>query len=56
MDLLSSEPVSSSEKPISKDHHRYYFVTPTGARPNQVLDDFRDWLIEISKAYRDDPI
>ncbi len=41
---------------IYEYRNRYYFVTPTGARPNQVLDDFRDWLIEISKAYRDDPI
>ncbi len=31
----------------------FYFVTPADARPNQALDDFRDWLIEISKPYRD---
>jgi LysR family glycine cleavage system transcriptional activator len=31
----------------------YYFVTPTGARPNQELDHFRDWLVEISKSHRD---
>lgn len=34
--------------------NRYYFVTPKGARPSQALDDFRTWLIEISKAYRND--
>jgi len=33
--------------------NRYYFVTPKGARPNQELDDFRDWLMEISKSHRD---
>ena len=30
----------------------YYFVTPKGARPNQELDDFRDWLIKVSKPHR----
>ena len=33
---------------------RYYFVSPVDARPNQALDDFRDWLLEISKAHRDE--
>ena len=31
----------------------YYFVTPKDARPNPELDDFRDWLLEISRAHRD---
>ena len=34
--------------------NRYYFVTPKDARPSRALDDFRTWLIGISKAYRDD--
>lgn len=38
---------------IHEDQNRYYFVTPKGARPNQELDDFRDWLIEISKMHRE---
>jgi LysR family glycine cleavage system transcriptional activator len=40
-------------KPIYEHRNRYYFVTPKGARPNQELDDFRDWLIEISKTHRE---
>ena len=32
----------------------YYFVTPMNARPNQELDDFRDWLLEISRAHRNE--
>jgi LysR family glycine cleavage system transcriptional activator len=31
----------------------YYFVTPKDTRPNQVLDNFREWLIEISISHRD---
>ena len=38
---------------IHEYRNRYYFVTPKGARPNQELDDFRDWLIEISKTHRE---
>ena len=37
---------------IYEYHNRYYFVSPTDARPNQALDNFRDWLVEISKAHR----
>jgi LysR family glycine cleavage system transcriptional activator len=40
-------------KPIYEHRSRYYFVTPKDARPNQKLDDFRDWLIEISKTHRE---
>ncbi len=32
---------------------RYYFVWPTDARPNQALDDFRNWLLEISRVHRE---
>jgi DNA-binding transcriptional LysR family regulator len=32
----------------------YYFVSPAGARPIKALDDFRDWLLDISKQHRDD--
>lgn len=39
---------------IYEYRNRYYFVPPKDARPNQALDDFRDWLIGISKAYRVD--
>jgi LysR family glycine cleavage system transcriptional activator len=30
----------------------YYFVSPTGVRPNSDLDAFRDWLVEISGEFR----
>ena len=32
--------------------NRYYFVSPKHARGSQALDDFRDWLVEISTPYR----
>jgi hypothetical protein len=55
--LFESEVDAGNLKIISAQiyeyHNRYYFVSPTDARPNQALDDFRDWLIEISKAHRD---
>ena len=38
---------------VHEHRNRYYFVTPKGARPNQELDDFRDWLIEISRTHRE---
>ena len=34
--------------------NRYYFVSPADARPSKALDDFRDWLLDISKQHRDD--
>jgi LysR family glycine cleavage system transcriptional activator len=30
----------------------YYYVSPTGVRPNSVLDAFRDWLVEITGEFR----
>ena len=45
LELLSDE--------VHEHHNRYYFVSPTEARPNQALDGFRDWLREISRAHRD---
>jgi LysR family glycine cleavage system transcriptional activator len=57
MHLFESEVDAGNLKIISEQiyeyHNRYYFVSPTGARPNQALDDFRDWLIEVSKVHRD---
>lgn len=32
--------------------NRYYFISPKQSRGSQALDDFRDWLVEISRAYR----
>jgi LysR family glycine cleavage system transcriptional activator len=32
----------------------YYFVSPTDVRPNSALDAFRDWLLGITKKYRDE--
>ena len=34
--------------------NRYYFVSPKDVRPNQALDNFRDWLLKISGPFRDD--
>ena len=39
---------------LYEHRNRYYFVSPADARPNQALDDFGDWLLEISRAHRDD--
>ena len=39
-------------KQIYEYRNRYYFVTPKDARPNPVLDDFRDWLVKISRTHR----
>jgi len=30
----------------------FYFVSPTGVRPNNILDAFRDWLVDISGESR----
>ena len=30
----------------------YYFVAPTGVRPNSVLDAFRDWMVEKTEELR----
>lgn len=30
----------------------YYFVSPSEARPNDALDAFRDWVVEISGEFR----
>ena len=39
---------------IYEYRNRYYFVSPADARPNQALDDFCDWLLQISRQHRDD--
>jgi LysR family glycine cleavage system transcriptional activator len=45
LELLSDE--------VYEYRNRYYFVSPADSRPNPALDDFRDWLREISSAHRD---
>ena len=42
-----------TNEPLYEYENRYYFVSPRDARPNPALDHFRDWLVEISKPYRD---
>jgi LysR family glycine cleavage system transcriptional activator len=37
---------------IYEYRNSYYFVSPLDARPNQALDDFREWLLDISKGHR----
>ena len=39
-------------EPIVEYRNRYYFVTPQHVRPKRELEDFRDWLLDISKAHR----
>ena len=41
------------DEPLYEYQNRYYLVTPKDARPNPALDAFRDWLVEISRPYRD---
>jgi hypothetical protein len=43
--------VYANNQPISIPGS-YYFVSPTGVRPNSDLDAFRDWLVEISGELR----
>jgi len=45
LELLSDE--------VYEYRNRYYFVSPADARANQALDDFRDWLLDISQHHRD---
>ena len=45
LELLSDE--------VYEYRNRYYFVSPADARANPALDDFCDWLLEISKEHRD---
>jgi LysR family glycine cleavage system transcriptional activator len=45
LELLSDE--------VHEYRNSYYFVSPADSRPNQALDDFCDWLLEISKEHRD---
>lgn len=41
----------ANTKPISYQGS-YYFVSPSGVRPNDALDLFRDWVVEISGEFR----
>ncbi len=43
--------VYANNQPISIPGS-YYFVSPTGVRPNSDLDAFRDWLVEVSGEFR----
>ncbi len=56
MYLCEDEVKSGKLKVISEQiyeyRNQYYFVTPIAARSNQALEDFREWLVEISKVYR----
>jgi LysR family glycine cleavage system transcriptional activator len=46
LEILDSE--------VYQNTSSYYFVSPMDARPNPALEQFRDWLVEISRAYRDE--
>ena len=50
-DIKAGNIVYANTQPISF-RGSYYFVSPTGVRPNSDLDAFRDWLVEISGEYR----
>jgi LysR family transcriptional regulator, glycine cleavage system transcriptional activator len=40
--------------PLHRYPNNYYFVSPVEARPKPALEQFRDWLVDISRAYRDE--
>ncbi len=52
-DEVETGQLETLSEQVYEYENRYYFVTPTNARPNPALDHFRDWLINISKAHRD---
>ena len=45
-DIEAGNLVYANEQPVLSKGS-YYFVSPTGVRPNNALDAFRDWLVEI---------
>jgi LysR family glycine cleavage system transcriptional activator len=50
-DIEAGVIVYANNQPISSTGG-YFFVSPTGVRPNSDLDAFRDWLVEISGEFR----
>jgi len=50
-DVKAGNIVYANTQPISF-RGCYYFVSPTGVRPNGDLDAFRDWLVDISGEFR----
>ena len=50
-DIKAGNIVYANTQPISF-RGSYYFVSPTGVRPNGDLDAFRDWLVDISGEFR----
>ncbi len=53
-DEIQSGKLQVISEQIYEYRNHYYFVTPMNARANPALDDFRDWLVDISRIYRDD--
>jgi LysR family glycine cleavage system transcriptional activator len=50
-DIEAGNIVYANSQPVSFPGG-YYFVSPTGVRPNSILDAFRDWLVEITGEFR----
>ncbi len=50
-DIEAGNIVYANSQPVSLPGG-FYFVSPTGVRPNSDLDAFRDWLVEISGEFR----
>jgi len=50
-DVEAGKIVYANNQPISFSGS-YYFVSPTGVRPNSDLEAFSDWLVEISGKFR----
>jgi len=50
-EIAAGKIVYANSQPVSF-RGGFYFVSPTGVRPNSSLDAFRDWLVEISEEVR----
>ena len=50
-DIEAGNIVYANSQPISSPGG-FYFVSPTGVRPNSDQDAFNDWLVEITGEFR----
>ena len=52
-EVASGALVPLCDEPLYEYLNRYFLVNPRDVRPNPALDAFRDWLVEISRPYRE---
>lgn len=52
-EIRAGDIVLANPEPIRNANH-YYFVAPIDARPNDKLDALRDWLLDVSRIFRDE--